>query len=90
MIAALAPHPHQIRHYALDALNSFDTLESSAAIANAKDNLHALLAYLDRLADYSVPILDSIGVEPWIRLEGPTCDPQLDDLADFKRARPGF
>lgn len=69
MIALIGPHPSQLRYYAESALNSFDTLSDGAAISHAKDELRALLAYLETFADYSVPILGGMRVEPWISLE---------------------
>ena len=87
MIAAIPPHPEQVRYYAQSALNGFDTLDHNQAVQNAKDELTGLLAYLGRFADYSVPIFGKSQIEPYIRFEGQISNPQIDDLADFKSVR---
>ena len=51
MIVRLSPHPDQIRWWVQSALGGFDTLDRETAIANAKGDLAALLAYLDRTDD---------------------------------------
>lgn len=59
MLVGLCLSPEQIRHYAESALNGLEDLEASDAIANARSDLTAMLAYVASLspADDPVPIL---------------------------------
>lgn len=49
MIVLLSPSPIQLRHYLDAAETGFDTLDEMDAVGNARDNIRAALAYLDRL-----------------------------------------
>ena len=90
MIAALHLHPAQVRYYAQSALSGFDTLDSEAAIQNARHDLAALIAYLGRFADYAVPKLGVGQVEPRIRLEGAVSETEANNLINLKVAGSDF
>lgn len=62
MIAKLLPSTRQIRGCAESALNVFDTLDLADAAEHAKNDLRALLLYLDALDRADDPIL-VLGIE---------------------------
>ena len=90
MIVRLEPHPDQIRFFAESALSGFQTLAPVDAIANAKDDLTSLLAYLTGLsrADHAVPVTGIETIEARRHLDGATHRHPIVDLVG--RAQSAF
>lgn len=89
MLVALAPSSDQIRYYAASAMNGFETLDAATAIENARDDLSALLRYLDALAaaNHPIPVFGCGVFDGEARLERIGSSAQLDDPADLKVVR---
>ena len=87
MIVKLAPHPEQIRRWVESALNGFETLDTETAIANAKADLQALLAYLDRTDD-ATRVLGVVSVEARVGDEGLVQHNDGRNPPDLKIVRP--
>lgn len=71
MLVRLLPSSDQVRWYAQTALNGFDTLDLIDAVENAKNDLQAILAYLDALdrANDAVLVPGIKSIESGVRLE---------------------
>lgn len=83
MIVILMSDPDQIRWWVQSALNGFDTLEQDTASANAKAELSALLAYLDRTED-ATRVFGVVPIKPGVRDEAGLSDGKGPDQPDLK------
>ena len=83
MLVTVIPNVKQIERYAESARSGFDTLDIDDAIANAKDELDTLLAYLGRLDAAKDAVCESFvsGVESRVILEMVVSDFQSGNLA---------
>ncbi len=87
MIVKLAIHPDQIRYHAQSAINSFQTLSTEDAIANAIAEMEEILKYLDR-TDNAVTVLGVRPVEARIGGELPAGNAKGVNLTDLEIVRP--
>ena len=86
MMVKLAIHPDQIRYYVRSAINSFSTLSTEDAIANAIAEMEEILKYLDRTDD-AVTVLGVRPVEAGSRNELPVGDAKVFNPSDLEIVR---